>query len=180
LPTQKELAEKSDLTFEFDEIKYGRRVGAIRFLISTKSPSAPLLPSDDMSTAHDVSSFTPEPSFVNTFSDLSVQELLSLIPEQHRNKKTVHTALEVFSKRHGFDYVKRNLLYSNAKADKSYAGFLNNALKEDWGHDWDLEQQALSKKKPMEVWERNEFASKEQYDDFMYRKQMENYGLAIN
>ena len=35
-PIQKELIEKADLTFEFDEIKYGRRVGALRFRIFTK------------------------------------------------------------------------------------------------------------------------------------------------
>jgi hypothetical protein len=31
-------------------------------------------------------------------------------------------------------------LYSNAKSGKSYAGFLVNALKNDWGHDWDAER----------------------------------------
>lgn len=36
LSTQKELTEKADLYFEFEEIKYGRRVGAIRFHIITK------------------------------------------------------------------------------------------------------------------------------------------------
>ena len=36
--TQKELAEKADLTFEFNEIKYGRRVGAINFRIFSKTP----------------------------------------------------------------------------------------------------------------------------------------------
>ncbi|WP_170065167.1 replication initiation protein, partial [Methylovulum psychrotolerans] len=176
LPTQKELSEKSDLTFEFDEIKNGRRVGAIRFLISPKPASAPLLPSDE---THDDRTFTPEPSAVDRLSDLSVQDLLLLVPQQHRNKKTVFTALEVFSKRHGFDYVKRNILYSNAKADKSYAGFLNNALKADWGYDWDLEHNALPKNKALEVWERNGFASSREYDNFMYKKQMANYGLVI-
>src|SRR5450759_1319420 len=34
--TQKELKAKADLYFEFDEIKYGRRVGAVRFHIFTK------------------------------------------------------------------------------------------------------------------------------------------------
>jgi hypothetical protein len=103
-------------------------------------------------------------------------ELLLLVPEQHKAKKTVQAALETFEKKQGFDYVKRNILYSNAKADKSYAGFLNNALKDDWGHDWELEQQAvLVKKKVMEVWERQGFGSQKEYDDFMYRKQMEKY-----
>jgi hypothetical protein len=35
--TQKELAEKSDLYFEFDEIKYGRRIGAINLRILRKT-----------------------------------------------------------------------------------------------------------------------------------------------
>jgi hypothetical protein len=69
-----------------------------------------------------------------------LDKLLSLVPEQHKAKKTVMTALDTFEKKHGIDFVKRNILYSNAKADKSYAGFLNNALKNDWGHDWDIDR----------------------------------------
>jgi hypothetical protein len=103
--------------------------------------------------------------------------LLFLVPEQHQEKKTVQVALESFEKKHGFDYVKRNILYSNAKAAKSYAGFLNNSLKEDWGHDWGLEQQEVPvKKKVMEIWERQGFFSQKEYDDVMYKKQMEAYG----
>ena len=71
-------------------------------------------------------------------------------------------------------------MYSNAKADKSYAGFLNKALKEDWGHDWELEQQDVQvKKKVMEIWERQGFGSQKEYDDFMYKKQMEAYGKKV-
>jgi hypothetical protein len=69
---------------------------------------------------------------------------------------------------------------SNAKAAKSYAGFLNNVLKEDWGHDWELEQQEVSvKKKVMEIWERQGFDSQKEYDDFMYKKQIEAYSKKV-
>ena len=106
-----------------------------------------------------------------------MDKLLLLIPEQHRAKKTVQAAVESFERKQGSDYVKRNILYSNAKADKSYAGFLNNALKNDWGHDGELEQQSVPiKKKIVEIWERQGFVSQKEYDDFMYRKQMEAYG----
>jgi hypothetical protein len=106
--------------------------------------------------------------------------LLLLVPEQHQAKKTVQAALDAFEKKHGFDYVKRNILYSNAKAAKSYAGFLNNALKDDWGHDWELEQQEVPiKKNVMEIWERQGFGSHKEYDDFMYKKQMEAYGKEV-
>ena len=59
-------------------------------------------------------------------------------------------------------------------------GFLNNALKDDWGHDWELEQQTVPvKKKVVEIWERQGFPSQKEYDDFMYRKQMEAYGKKV-
>ena len=176
-PIQKELIEKADLTFEFDEIKYGRRVGALRFRIFTKK----LIECESNNALANVVSMLHDlPSLEAKISPLPHQ-LLLLVPEQHKSKKTVQAALDVYEKKHGFDYVKRNILYSNAKADKSYAGFLNNALKEDWGHDWELEQRVVSvKKKTLEVWERQGFASEKEYNDFMYQKQMKNYGLQIN
>jgi plasmid replication initiation protein len=171
-PTQKELKAKADLTFEFDEIKFGRRVGAIRFRIISKklieATSGQVLV-NTTTTAPDLPPPEAQISFLQA-------ELLKLVPEQHKSKKTVQAALESHEKKHGFDYVKRNILYSNNKAAKSYAGFLNNALKEDWGHDWELEQQeVLVTKKAVEVWERNGFSSQKEYDDFMYQKQMQSY-----
>lgn len=175
-PTKKELFEKSDLYFEFDEIKYGRRVGALRFRIFTKK----LIVSTSDQALVNVASIAPALSSLEAKTPL-ITELLLLIPKQHKDKKTVMAALEAYEKKQGFDYVKRNILYSNAKANKSYAGFLNNALKEDWGHDWELEQKVVSvKKKPLEIWERQGFASEKEYNDFMYQKHMKNYGLQLN
>jgi plasmid replication initiation protein len=171
LPTQKELSEKTDLTFEFDEIKHGRRVGTIRFRIITKK----LFESTSDKALTNVVPIVPALPRPETNTTTLLAELLLLIPEQHKAKKTVQVALNAFEKKHGFDYVKRNIMYSNAKADKSYAGFLTNALKEDWGHDWELEQQEVVKKKTVEVWERQGFSSQKEYDEVMYRKQMDRY-----
>jgi hypothetical protein len=126
--TQKELKEKSDLSFEFDEIKFGRRVGAIRFHIGiTKKllDAAVSEPEIEDTSALSILDF-PVSEF---HADTPLDQLRALVLEPHRTKKTVMAALVGFEKKHGFDYVKRNILYSNAKADKSYAGFLNNALK---------------------------------------------------
>jgi plasmid replication initiation protein len=172
-PVQKELAEKADLTFEFNEIKYGRSVGAINFRIFSKTPREP---ASDNEPIHPPQLFP----FIDAEISPSVDKLLLLVPEPNRTRKTVQAAVEAFERKQGFDYVKRNILYSNAKADKSYAGFLNNALKEDWGHDWDLEQQeTLSqtvKKKAIEVWEREGFSSQSEYEKFMWKKQMMENG----
>jgi len=172
-PVQKELKAKADLYFEFEEIKHGRRVGAIRFRIISKKLLEATLDKELANVIHIVSGS----SLTGVEKSPLLTELLLLVPEQHKAKKTVQTALDAYEKKHDFDYVKRNILYSNAKADKSYAGFLNNALKEDWGHDWELEQQEVPvKKKVMEIWERQGFVSQKEYDDFMYKKQMEAYG----
>ena len=171
VPVQKELELTSDVYFEFDEIKYGRGVGAIRFKILTKkqatSPLKILVP---ITLTLDA---TQE-------GNAKVEALLNLVPEQHRNKKTVLSAIESFEKKNGFEYVKRNILYSNSKAEKSYAGFLSNALKDDWGHDWELAQGTTEKKKVLEVWERAGFTSKKEYDERMYKEQMQKYGVMIN
>ncbi len=145
---QKELREKADLYFDIEEIKHGRRVGAIRFHIFTREISKSLSSSSEQSSVFDDFS-NPNPSFsiVNTQNSLLSDELLLLVPESHRIKKTVQSAIIEFAKKQGVDYVKRNILYSNAKADKSYAGFLNSALKADWGHDWDIEQKTEHEKK---------------------------------
>ncbi len=168
-PVQKELKAKVDLYFEFDEIKYGRQVGAIRFRIFTKK----LIESRPKKS---LVSAVPNLLLLTTNEAPLFTELLLLVPQQHKAKKAVQTALECFEKKQGFDYVKRNILYSNAKADKSYAGFLNNALKDDWGHDWDLEQQAVPvKKKVIESWERQGFPSLKEYNSYMYLKSQAGY-----
>jgi len=170
--TQKELKEKADLYFEFYEIKHGRRVGGIRFHIISKK----LIEATTVDTSANVIPIIPESSSSEYQNSQVFTELLSLVPEQHKTKKTVHAGLKSYEKKKGVDYVKRNILYSNVKAAKSYAGFLNKSLKDDWGHDWEMEQHEVTvKKKPVELWEREGFNSQKEYDDFMYRKQMERY-----
>jgi hypothetical protein len=138
-PIQKELIGKADVFFEFDEIKYGRRVGAIRFHISTKKlPNASSF--GQASLFDEATNTQPSPAAINADNSPLNNELLLLVPELHRIKKTVQTAVIEFERKQSVDYVKRNILYSNAKSGKSYAGFLVNALKNDWGHDWDIDR----------------------------------------
>ena len=176
--TQRELEAKADLYFEFDEIKYGRRVGAIRFNIITKKPTKTLSDKPEPPPLPELILLPPPSNKIST----SLDQLLALVPEQHRTRKTILSALESFEKKHGFDYVKRNILYSNIKAEKSYAGFLNDALKADWGHDWELDQKTPVpiKKKALEVWERAGFGSEKEYNDHMYQKQMKGYGFNVD
>jgi hypothetical protein len=58
----------------------------------------------------------------------------------------------------------------------STLGFWLTRSRKIGGHDWELEQQVPVKKKPLELWQQNGFASEKEYNNFMYRKQMEKYG----
>ena len=135
-PAKKEMAAKSDINFEYEEIRHGRSVAAIRFKVSTTSLD--VIQKADKQLSLDL---TAESS-----TDLDLLDtLMSFVPDQHRTKKAVRATIEAAEKQHGFDYVKRNILYSNAHAAKNYAGYLNGALAIDYGHDWEIEQQQAAK-----------------------------------
>ena len=175
---KKELAEKADVYFEFEEIKYGRRVGAINFQIFTRKLPSELLANDE-SPIIEVNNKPPSFIAVNLPATPVIDDLLLLVPEQHRTKKTVLASIIEFERKHDFEYVRRNILYCNEKAEKSYAGFLTNALKNDWGKEWQEEKQTPIKKRVLEVWERQGFKSAKEYDDFMYKQTMARYGKIV-
>lgn len=133
---RKELAAKADIGFEYDEIRHGRRVTSIIFRVSLIQ-RAELLPEKPAQPGQQCALPGMDLDLVIT--------LLSFVPDQHRAKKGVRAAIEAAEKQHGFDYVKRNILYSNAHASKNYASYLNGALAIDYGHDWEIEQQQAAK-----------------------------------
>ena len=133
---RKELDAKGDIGFDYDEIRHGRPVTAISFRVFAIA-RAGMPPNDEqLKLSLPVQSGTAL-DFVET--------LLTFVPDQHRAKKAVRATIEAAEKQHGFDYVKRNILYSNAHAAKNYAGYLNGALAIDYGHDWEIEQQQAAK-----------------------------------
>ena len=133
---RKELDAKGDIGFDYDEIRHGRPVTAISFRVFAIA-RAGMPPNDEqLKLSLPVQSGTAL-DFVET--------LLSFVPEAHRAKKGIRATIETAEKQHGFDYVKRNILYSNAHAAKNYAGYLNGALAIDYGHDWEIEQQQAAK-----------------------------------
>ena len=137
---RKELDAKGDIGFDYDEIRHGRPVTALSFRVFT-IPRAGMLPTEPPAEEQLSLDLTPKSG-----ADLDlVETLLTFVPDQHRAKKGVRATIETAEKQHGFDYVKRNILYSNAHAAKNYAGYLNGALAIDYGHDWEIEQQQAAK-----------------------------------
>lgn len=172
IPTQKELAEKADLYFEFEEIKYGRRVGAILFHIFSKKLPAELLANDE-STVEIVSDKPPAFIKVNLAANPVIDDLLLLVPEKYRTRKGVLEAIIKHESKQGFEYVRRNILYSNVKFDSGYVSYLTGALVNDWGHDWYKDQQKPAKPRYLEEWERQGFKSETEYANFMLNQTIE-------
>ena len=137
LVAQEELAAKTDLTFEFEEIKVGRGVGKIRFLI--KEQQKPLL-----ETAESQSVLSPE-------DDSLIADLLSIVPLPYRNQSSTKKLLQVAVAEHGADYVMRNIVYTNDKSDAvadgsqgNYRAYLSKSLRNDYGLAY-IEDQQLKK-----------------------------------
>jgi hypothetical protein len=173
--SQKELAEKADLYFEFEEIKYGRRVGAILFHIFSKQLPAELLANDEPPLI-DINNKPPAFIKINLPANPVIDDLLLLVLEQYRTRKGVIASIIEFEGKQGFEYVRRNILYCNATAKTNYGKLFSDSLKNDWGHDW---QQQSVKPRVLEVWERQGFKSEKEFNDTRYKENMARLGKVI-
>jgi len=65
-----------------------------------------------------------------------LRQLVCLLDEKHRGEKAVIDLVTKAAQKYDANYVKRNILYANEKAEKNYRAYLDRALKEDWGLGW--------------------------------------------
>lgn len=151
---QKELNAKTDISFDFLEIKTGRKVTELKLIIVTSKISDEALdPSADINE-QDLFSLAES---VEKQSD-SLKELVSLLPAEYRNRKSIETILKANLEKYGFDYVARNIEYTNKNSNatkpganltkgSNYRNYLAKAMKNDFGlaHQEDLEAQKLKK-----------------------------------
>ncbi|WP_456469719.1 RepB family plasmid replication initiator protein, partial [Caminibacter sp.] len=114
-PAIKEINKKTDLHVSYEAKKLGRRFKWVVLKISKKKDKQ---------------------SIKAIENDSPISDLLKLLPESERNKKTIQSALIKAYKKHGFEYCKRNIEYANEKATENYRVFLIKALKEDWALGW--------------------------------------------
>lgn len=69
-----------------------------------------------------------------------LEELLDMAPAKPRKQKGVRALLARALKKYEFEYIQRNVMYTNKNYKRSYRGYLDKSLKHDWGGDWWLEQ----------------------------------------
>ena len=144
LVAQSELAEKTNLRFDMQEIKEGRKVARLKFLIYGKNDNATQA-SLPVVTNH----VAPNSLFVTVDDEKSAQNkemdtLIALLPVVYQQKESVLKLVAEFLFKYSFDYVARNIDYANDKSNavkpgtsllkgSNYRNYLAKALKGDFG-----------------------------------------------
>lgn len=144
---QTELAAKTDIAFDFEEIKVGRSVKKIRFIIrAQQQPEAKAL---NLSVPVNIE----KPDVYN-----NIKELLEMIPPEFREKETIRKMISAYEKKAGKDYVIRNIVYANENSNamkpdsnsvqgSNYRVYLSKTLQNDYGLAY---QEDLAGKKELE------------------------------
>jgi len=131
LVAQTELSEKTDLSFEFEEIKVSRRVGKIRFIIQSQMPTKAIEEID----LNDMNKVVIDPQLF---------QLFGLLPQQFQSKQSIRKLVEKAYQQNGFDYVMRNIIYANDRSNalktgftgdkgSNYRAYLGKSLNDDYG-----------------------------------------------
>ncbi len=144
LVAQSELAEKTNITFEIEEIKDGRKVARLKFIIRSRNENEkqPAIPTS-------IKSVTPETLFAAVEKEKDDQSaelpaLVALLPGAYQQKESIRKLLAECLLTHGFDYVARNIDYTNDKSNavkpgtsllkgSNYRNYLIKALRGDFG-----------------------------------------------
>lgn len=133
LPAQKELMERTDIAFDFEEIKVGRGVGKIKFIIRSQVPPE----------AKKLNLPIPENGGKADIYD-GIKDLLEMVPPEFREKETIRKMLLNYANKSGKDYVIRNIIYSNENSNalksgsisekgSNYRVYLSKSLQNDYG-----------------------------------------------
>ena len=151
-PIQKELKEKSDIYFDFDEIKRGRSINAIRFIIH-KQP----FPANQQNLKNAKADEQEEAE------DVFINELIDLLPKQYQKLASYKKMLIKYFDKNGKNYVVRNILYANDKSNKiNYRAYLSKSLENDYGlayqEDQEIKQEEAKRQKEKAI---NEAKQKE-------------------
>lgn len=170
LVAQREILEKTDISFEFEEMKDWKKVVALKFTIKQNHNSKVLAKAIDMKTeAEGIMESEEKHHQLDFFEALpddtpeNVKSMLNKIPEKYRKSKAILATLQKYLKENGLDYVERNIVYANKKSNAvnplsnpgkqaNYISYLNKAFERDWG---------LAHKENQEVKEEDEKKVKE-------------------
>ncbi len=171
LPAQREIAKHTDISFTFDEIKRGRKVVELRFVIKSSKSKQSLLPAPDAET---------EPTMVKEMrrAKVSKHEANKIWEGQwdFLDKEARKTVEPLIAGGLQFDQYVRDKLYllESAKKQKkvpSTGGYLRDAIKHNWTSGDQETRQKTAKQKARYQQRVREVDTKRQQEDEEQRNQ---------
>jgi hypothetical protein len=114
-----------------------------------------------------------ESNSLNIPEDNNFKALISILPKEHQDKKTILESMSKALRKHGFEYVKRNIEYTNKHCKNNYRAYLNNAWKEDWGLALEEDEKIRKQKREKELKEIEEQVRRRKEEELALQKEQE-------
>lgn len=160
--TQKELKEKSDISFDFDEVKegQGRTVKAIIFFIHKQE-----FPNADKNKSKEKDEV-----------DVFINELVELLPEKYQKLASYRKLIIKYFEQNGKNYVIRNILYANDKSnDTNYRAYLSKSLEFDYGLAYQEDQEVKKEEAERQRLAKVKEAKQKEFENLKIQKEKENH-----
>jgi len=153
LVAQKELIDKTDVSFDFEEEKDGKKVVRLCFKIKKNDPkkkipappeSPPFICEEPLKRQQEVVREELGSLEDDRNSLDECDGLVKLIPEKFRGMKSIQKVIRRAFQEYGYDYVARNIKYANTKSNAlkpglttdqraNYSAYLSKTLAGDFG-----------------------------------------------
>lgn len=147
---EREINEKTDISINFEELKTGRKVTAIKFLISTKKKQKNIENKKEIKIIE-------EPKEYNG----AVIGLFYLLPEKEQIE-TRKNELEKLLKEHSVEMLKADIEYTKNKAKTDFWAYFLKSIKSGHYSSADLEKKKIAEEKKKLRAELEEIEKKEQ------------------
>lgn len=146
---EKEINEKTDISIKFEELKTGRKVTAVKFLISSKEKQNNIEKEKEIEIIEE-----------KEYSG-AVRELFELLPEKEQieNRKN---ELEKLLKEHSVEMLKADIEYTKNKAKTDFWAYFLKSIKSGHYSSADLEKKKIAEEKKKLRAELEEKEKKEQ------------------
>ena len=207
LVAQRELLEKTDIAFTFEEAKTGKKITGIRFVITKNEPKqkvlalpeppafvceAPIkkskLPTQEEPRPGSAEP-PPELPEENGDTEENFNRLVALLPEKFREMKSLQKVIQRALREYGFDFVARNINYTNVKSNAvkpgsnpgqqgNYGAYLSKALVGDFGLSFQENEDLKATEKALADRRRKEEEEKKREEAKRQAKEAENRAKA--
>ena len=154
---EREINEKTDISIKFEELKTGRKVTAVKFLISTKKKQK------NIENKKEIEVFEEK-----EYSG-AVRGLFQLLPEKEQIE-TRKNELEKLLKEHSIEMLKADIEYTKNKAKTDFWAYFLKSIKSGHYSSAELEKKKIAEEKKklraeLEEKEKIEMAKSEKIDE---------------